>query len=94
MVSDLRESVVARRTALSAGLFENGIAALGAGVERWVFANKALGSRAEQGKAGAKLESVGASTHQFSIELLADGASDFFVTGADPPSLKLRAAEP
>jgi hypothetical protein len=53
-----------------------------------------LGGGAEQGEAGDEFERVGATTHQVfertaAGELLADGAGDFFVAGADPPSLKL-----
>ena len=46
-----------------------------------------LGSGAEEGEAGDKLESVGAAAHQLfernaAGELVADGAGDFFVAGA------------
>ncbi len=66
------------------------------GFEHRVLAGKALGGGAEEGEAGDELECVGAAAHQLfertaGCELLADGAGDFFVAGAeDPPSLKLR----
>ena len=75
-----------------------GIAALHEGVEGWVFASEGLRGGVEEGDAGDQLESVGAATHQVfertaAGELLADGAGDFFVARADPPSLKLRRGE-
>jgi hypothetical protein len=63
-----------------------------------VLADKTLGSGAEEGEVGDELESVGATAHQVfernaAGESIADGARDFLVAGANPPSLKLRRGE-
>lgn len=68
-------------------LRENGIAALGHGVEDRVLAGDALGGGAEEGEAGDEFESVGSAAHQIfernaAGELVADGAGNFFVAGA------------
>lgn len=73
---------------MSAGLFEDRIAALREEIESRIFAAEALGSSAEEGEAGDELEGVGAPTHQLfegtaAGELVADGAGDFFVAGAE-----------
>jgi hypothetical protein len=74
--------------ALGTCLCEERIAALREGTEARVFANEALGGGAEEGEAGDELESVGAAAHQVfegeaAGELVADGAGDFFVAGAE-----------
>jgi hypothetical protein len=58
------------------------------GVESWVVNSEALGGGAEEGETGDELKSIGAATHQIFdrttiAELLADGAGDFFVAGAE-----------
>lgn len=73
---------------MSTRLFEDGIAALHKRVEGWVLSSDAPGSGAEEGEAGDELESIGAATHQVfertaGGELVADGAGDFFVAGAE-----------
>lgn len=73
---------------MSAGLHEDGIAAFRERIEGRIIAGEALGGSAEEGEAGDELESVGAATHQLfervaAGELLADGAGDFFVAGAE-----------
>lgn len=78
----------ARWVALSAGLFQDGIAALREGIQGGLLVGEALGGGAEEGEAGGELESVGAATHQVfereaGGELLADGAGDLFVAGAE-----------
>jgi len=87
--------LVARCVSLSTGLPEDGIAALDERYETWVLAREALGGGAEKGEARDEFEGVGAATHHLferdaAGELVAGGAGDFFVAGADPPSLKLR----
>jgi len=73
---------------LSAGLVENGIAALSEGAEDRILSSEALRGGAEEGEAGDELESVGAATHQVfeptaAGELLADSAGNFLVAGAE-----------
>lgn len=85
---DLRKGLGARRVALSAGLSEDGIAALREGIEGRIIASETLGGGAEEGEAGDELESVGPATHQVferdaAGELVADGCGDFFVAGAE-----------
>ena len=69
-------------------MFEDGIAALGEGAETRIVASEGLRGGAEESEAGDELESVGAAAHQIfeqpaAGELLADGAGDFVVAGAE-----------
>ena len=87
LVTDSRKRVHTHLEALSAGLFEDQIAAFREGIERWIRSSETLGGGAEEGEAGDELENVGAVAHQLreqhaAGELLADGAGDFFVAGA------------
>jgi len=90
------ESPGALRVFLSADGIEDGIAELSEGVEGRVFASEALGGGAEEGEAGDELESVDAATHQVferttTGQLLADGAGDFFVAGAEERVMQILA---
>ena len=73
---------------MNSGLREEGVAELGKRLESRVVASDALGGGAEEGEAGSEFESIDAAAYQSfertaAIELLADGASDFFVAGAE-----------
>jgi hypothetical protein len=77
-------------------LHEDGIEALRERSEGGVLACEALGGGAEESEAGDQLESVDTATHQVfernaAGELLADGAGDFFVTGAEERVAKVLA---
>jgi hypothetical protein len=80
--------VAARWVALRVCLREDGIESLPERGEARVLAGEALRGGAEEGEAGDELKSVGAAPHQvFEVaaagELLADGAGDLFVAGAE-----------